>query len=183
MLPGGGYRKLSAREGYGYAKWLQTHGVACFVLKYRLGSSGYHYPAMYNDIARAARTVRANAARWGIAPGRIGVMGSSAGGHLASLLVGRHDAGDASHADPVEHISSRPDLAVLVYPVITMGKHTHAGSKKMLLGDTPSNALVEETSSERHVTKGAFFVGRCVCVSCARTCACACASAGLPVDG
>jgi acetyl esterase/lipase len=95
------------------------------VLKYRLGSNGYHHPAMLQDAARAVRWVRAHAADWKIDPQRVGIMGSSAGGHLAATLLTHFDAGDTNSADPVERQSSRPDLGILCYPVITMGEFTH----------------------------------------------------------
>jgi acetyl esterase/lipase len=122
-------------------------------LKYRLGSGGYHHPIELQDVSRALRLVRANAAEWKIDPKRIGVVGSSAGGHLASTLITHFDAGAADAADPIDRVSSRPDLGILCYPVITMGEHTHLGSRKNLLGDHPSPELIELLSNELHVTK------------------------------
>lgn len=153
ICPGGGYTHLAEHEGKDYALWLNEHGVTCFVLKYRLGSSGYRHPAMLEDAARALRIVRARAAEWKVDPDRIGIMGSSAGGHLASTLLTHFDAGKADAADPIERVSSRPDLGILCYPVITMGKFTHQGSKENLLGPNPSPALVRELSNELHVTR------------------------------
>src|SRR5690606_22279404 len=124
-----------------------------FVLKYRLGSHGYRHPRMLEDAARAVRLVRARAAEWGIDPARVGIMGSSAGGHLASTLLTHFDAGDASAADPVERQSSRPDFGILCYPVITLGEFTHQGSKRNLLGDNPAPELIELLSNERQVTE------------------------------
>jgi acetyl esterase/lipase len=152
ICPGGGYSGLAAHEGADYALWLNQHGVACFVLKYRLGSSGYHHPAMLQDAARAVRLVRARAADWKIDPKRVGIMGSSAGGHLASTLLTHFDSGDSAAADPIERQSCRPDLGILCYPVITMGQYTHGGSKNNLLGSKPSPELVEQLSSELQVT-------------------------------
>lgn len=153
ICPGGGYGGLADHEGSQYARFLNEHGVAGFVLKYRLGSAGYRHPAMLHDAARALRTVRARAGEWKLDPQRIGIMGSSAGGHLASTLVTHYDAGKPDAADPIERVSSRPDLGILCYPVISMGEHTHQGSKNNLLGKDPSPELVRELSNELHVTK------------------------------
>jgi acetyl esterase/lipase len=153
ICPGGGYGRLASHEGDHYARWLNEHGIAAFVLKYRLGPDGYRHPAMLQDAARAVRTVRAGAAGWNIDPQRVGIMGSSAGGHLASTLLTHFTAGDQKAADPVERVSSRPDLGVLCYPVITLSEpFTHRGSRSNLLGAHPSGKLVRELSNERHVT-------------------------------
>ncbi|MFT6792539.1 MAG: acetyl esterase/lipase [Rubritalea sp.] len=152
ICPGGGYGGLAGHEGKGYAEFLQMHGINAFVLKYRLGSAGYRHPVMLNDAARALRTVRANAAAWKIDPNRIGVMGSSAGGHLASTLLTHFDEGDATSKDPIERVSSRPDLGILCYAVISMGPNTHGGSRKNLLGKDPSPELIKELSNELQVT-------------------------------
>ena len=152
ICPGGGYAHLAPHEGNDYALWLNQHGVTCFVLKYRLGSSGYHYPAEFEDAARALRWVRAHADEFKIDPKRIGIMGSSAGGHLAATLLTHFDSGDTNSADVIERQSSRPDLGILCYPVITMGQFTHQGSKDNLLGKKPSRKLVKLLSSELQVT-------------------------------
>lgn len=152
ICPGGGYGGLAPHEGRDYALWLNEHGVAGFVLKYRLGSHGYRHPAMLQDAARAVRLVRARAAEWQVDPGRVGIMGSSAGGHLASTLLTHFDAGDPAAADPVERQSSRPDLGILCYPVITLGVFTHQGSKNNLLGKDPPPELVWSLSNELQVT-------------------------------
>ncbi len=153
ICPGGGYGGLASHEGRDYALWLNAHGIAGFVLKYRLGSAGYRHPVMMNDVNRAVRYVRANAGEWKLDSKRIGVMGSSAGGHLASTAVTHFDAGKPDAADPVERVSSRPDLGILCYPVITMGVNTHNGSKNNLLGKEPSEDLVKLMSNELQVTK------------------------------
>jgi acetyl esterase/lipase len=153
IFPGGGYGGLAGHEGKGYADWLTTNGISCFVVKYRLGSGGYRHPAMLQDAARAVRLVRSRAAEWKIDPKRLGIIGSSAGGHLASTLVTHFDLGKAEASDPIERQSSRPDLAVLCYAVITMGPNTHGGSKKNLLGDNPDPELVKNLSNETQVTK------------------------------
>jgi acetyl esterase/lipase len=153
ICPGGGYGGLAAHEGSDYALFLNHHGIAGFVLKYRLGSAGYRHPAMLNDVNHAIRTVRANAVQWRLDPKRIGVMGSSAGGHLASTAVTQFDAGKPDAADPIARASSRPDLGILCYPVISMGAVTHQGSRNNLLGKDPSPELVKLLSSELQVTK------------------------------
>lgn len=152
ICPGGGYEMLAAHEGRDYALWLNQHGLTCFVLKYRLGSHGYHYPAEFEDVERAMRWVRAHAGDYRIDPHRVGIIGSSAGGHLASMALTHFDSGNPSSPDPVERQSSRPDLGILCYPVITMGRYTHAGSKRNLLGPNPSPRLVRKLSSELQVT-------------------------------
>ena len=154
VCPGGGYGGLAGHEGEGYAKWLADNGVAAFVLKYRLGSKGYRHPVMLGDASRAIRLVRAKAGEWKIDPQRIGVMGSSAGGHLASTAVTHFDAGKADSVDVVDRQSSRPDFGILCYAVISMQDGvTHGGSKKNLLGDKPDPAQVELLSNEKQVTK------------------------------
>ena len=154
ICPGGGYSGLATdHEGRNYALWLNARGIAGFVLKYRLGSSGYRHPAMLNDAARALRTVRARAGEWGVDPKRIGIMGSSAGGHLASTLLTHFDAGNTNAADAIERVSSRPDLGILCYAVITMGAATHGGSKHNLLGANPAPELVRLLSNELQVTR------------------------------
>lgn len=153
ICPGGGYGGLAAHEGVDYAKFLNEQGIAGFVLKYRLGPAGYRHPTMLLDVARAVRTVRARAAEWKVDPKRIGLMGSSAGGHLASTLLTHFDAGKSDDADPIERQSSRPDIGILCYAVITMGQFTHEGSKHNLLGDHPSAELVRDLSNELQVTK------------------------------
>ena len=152
ICPGGGYGGLADHEGKGYALWLNTQGIAGFVLKYRLGSAGYRHPVMLNDAARAVRLVRARAAEWQVDPKRVGIIGSSAGGHLASTLLTHFDAGNATAADVVERQSSRPDLGILCYAVISMGPNTHQGSKTNLLGKEPSAEVVKLLSNELQVT-------------------------------
>ncbi len=152
VCPGGGYGHLADHEGKDYALWLAEHGVSGFVLKYRLGTHGYRHPRMLEDATRAVRLTRSRAKEWGIDPKRVGIMGSSAGGHLAATLLTHFDAGKADATDLIERESCRPDLGVLCYPVITMGEKTHDVSKKLLLGDNPSPELVEMLSNELHVT-------------------------------
>jgi acetyl esterase/lipase len=152
ICPGGGYAHLAPHEGNDYALWLNQHGVTCFVLKYRLGSNGYHYPAEFQDVTRAMRWVRAHADEYKINPKRVGIMGSSAGGHLAATLMTHFDSGDTNSSDVIERQSSRPDIGILCYPVITMGEFAHQGSKENLLGKEPSPELVKLLSNELQVT-------------------------------
>jgi acetyl esterase/lipase len=127
-------------------------GIAAFVLKYRLGPK-YHHPIELGDMQRAIRLVRSHSTDWHIAPGRIGVVGFSAGGHLASTVSTHFDFGDPRATDPIDRMSSRPDFAVLCYPVISMKPElAHQGSKDNLLGDMPADALVESLSNETQVT-------------------------------
>jgi acetyl esterase/lipase len=153
IYPGGGYGALAPHEGEGYAHWLNQQGITAFVLKYRLGSSGYRHPRMLEDAARAMRMVRFHAAEWKLDPKRLGIIGSSAGGHLASTLLTHFDAGQTEAADPIDRLSCRPDLGVLCYAVITMGDETHKGSRDNLLGKNPSPELIKELSNELHVSK------------------------------
>jgi len=152
VCPGGGYTHLADHEGGPVAEWLNTLGVTAFVLKYRLGPR-YHHPAPLQDAARAIRLVRSRAAEWGLDPQRIGILGFSAGGHLASTAGTHFDSGKPDDADAIERVSSKPNLMILIYPVITMRDKTHAGSKKNLLGENPSAELVALLSNEEQVTK------------------------------
>lgn len=152
VCPGGGYRHLADHEGRPVAEMLNKGGVAGFVLKYRIFPP-YGHPAPLLDAQRAIRTVRANAKEWGIDPNRIGILGFSAGGHLASSAATHFDAGKPDADDPIERVSCRPDVAILIYPVITMKKFTHQGSKTALLGKNPPDDLVDLMSNELQVTK------------------------------
>jgi acetyl esterase/lipase len=153
ICPGGGYGHLATHEGAGYGQWFAEHGITAFVLKYRLGSNGYRHPAMLQDAARAVRLVRARAGEWQLDPRRIGIIGSSAGGHLASTLLTHFDTGNPNASDPVERVSSRPDLGILCYAVISMGRFTHQGSRNNLLGTNPPPELVLDLSNELRVTE------------------------------
>jgi acetyl esterase/lipase len=149
LLEGEGERKRWPHEGSDYAKWLNSQGISAFVLRYRLGTKDYRHPVMLGDVARAIRLVRHDHERLGVDPGRVGVIGSSAGGHLALTLCLKGDDGDATAADPIDRQRSRPDLAVLCYPVVSMvsGK-THVGSRVMLLGGGADEAAARELSGE-----------------------------------
>jgi acetyl esterase/lipase len=153
IAPGGSYARLSMNnEGRAPANHFNTLGIAAFVLRYRLGPR-YHHPIELGDAQRAIRTVRARAAEWHIATDRIGIMGFSAGGHLASSASTHFDAGTPDAADPIDRVSSRPDFAVLAYPVISFVEPwTHQGSKANLLGEHPDPALARSLSSDTQVS-------------------------------
>lgn len=153
LAPGGAYRALAMNhEGRQVANYLNTLGIATFVLRYRLGPK-YQHPVELGDIQRAVRLVRARADDWHVAPDRIGVMGFSAGGHLASTVSTHFDAGDAAAGDPIDRVSSRPDFAILGYPVITLTESwTHQGSRTSLLGENPDPQLAASLSNETQVT-------------------------------
>lgn len=154
IFPGGGYGHLANHEGDGYARWFNELGIVGFVLKYRLGSDGYRHPAMLQDAARAVRTVRARAAEWNVDPKRVGIVGSSAGGHLASTMLTHFDSGKTNAEDLIERESSRPDLAILCYPVVSLSDPlAHKGSRLNLLGTNPPPELVKELSANLQVTK------------------------------
>jgi acetyl esterase/lipase len=158
ICPGGGYNILAYDwEGSDIARWLNSHGIAAFVLKYRLpGSKSNVVPhkSPLMDAQRAVRMVRYNAERWHIDQDKIGIMGFSAGGHLASTLSTHFDSGDPSSVDPIERASCRPDFSLLVYPVISFtGEFTHSGSRNALLGENPDEELVEYYSNELQVTE------------------------------
>lgn len=152
ICPGGGYRFVSfEREGRQFANWLSTLGVTSFVLKYRLGEFGH--PAPLQDVLRAVRLVRSRAAEFKIDADRIGVMGSSAGGHLAACAGTLYDNPAGRTGAALDAVSARPDFLILMYPVITMtNPYTHAGSRRELLGEHPSPELVDLMSTEKQVT-------------------------------
>jgi acetyl esterase/lipase len=153
ICPGGGYGGLAVdHEGKAIADWMNSVGVTAFVLRYRLGPR-YHHPAPLQDVQRAIRIVRTRAAEWKLDPKRIGVIGFSAGGHLASSVSTHFDAGDPAAQDPVDQQSCRPDFAILCYPVITMTEPwMHKGSKRNLLGEDPDPKLADSLSSDKQIT-------------------------------
>ena len=154
VCPGGGYARLASNhEGRQVASYLNSLGMAAFVLRYRLGPR-YHHPIELGDAQRAIRMVRSRATEWRLDPARIGIMGFSAGGHLAMSASTMFDSGDARAADPIDRAGSRPDFAVLGYPVISMtAPWTHQGSKQNLLGDGANADLAKRLSGEFAVTK------------------------------
>lgn len=178
ICPGGGYGNMAMiHEGVEVALWLNERGVNAFVLKYRISGQGggkmpdklsevavplyknwpYVKGALQNgpmlDVSRAIRLVRSKAKEFNVDPNRIGVWGFSAGGHLASTCATHFDAGDAKAEDAIDRVSSRPDFAILSYPVITMTEKTHGGSRRNLLGDKPDEKQLELFSNEKQVSK------------------------------
>lgn len=158
ICPGGGYGVLAYDwEGLDIAKWLNSHGIAGIVLKYRLPSGeSQTEPHMVplTDAKRALRLVRSHAEEWNISPEKIGIMGFSAGGHLASTLATHFDAGNDQSTDSIEKLSSRPDFAILGYPVVSFDtSFTHSGSRNNLIGQNPDSKWVEYFSNEKQVTE------------------------------
>lgn len=153
ICPGGGYGGLATgHEGHEIAAWFNERGITALMLEYRLGSKGYQHPAPLLDAQRAIRYARSQAEALGYATDKVGLMGFSAGGHLASTAGTHFDDGDKAAKDPIDKLSCRPDFLMLGYPVITMGEKTHGWSKRNLLGATPDPELVELLSNEKHVT-------------------------------
>lgn len=152
ICPGGGYQILAMdHEGYNIANWFAERGVAGIVLKYRMPNGHHQIPS--GDARRAIRTVRANAKEWGIDPAKVGIAGSSAGGHLASTVGTRFDPGNSEAVDPVERYSSRPDFMLLLYPVISFNEEFgHMGSRRNLIGDGNNWEMVQQYSNELHIT-------------------------------
>lgn len=151
ICPGGAYWALMmSYEGRDIAKWLNGMGIAGIVLKYRVAP--YQHPAPMLDAQRCMRVVRKNAKEWGIKPDHIGIMGFSAGGHVASTVGTHYDAGNPKATDPIDQISCRPDFMILIYPVITMGEKGHAGSRNTLLGPNSTAAEIDFVSNEKQVT-------------------------------
>jgi len=149
IFPGGGYHHLSEHEGIGYAEFFSKAGIACFVVSYRLGTDGHRHPAMLEDALAAIGTIRSQAAEFGVDPRRIGVMGSSAGGHLAAHAMVAWDQCESE-------VSLRPDFGILCYPVITFrdARPPRRSSFVQLTGGDASEAFIEELSCERHVSAG-----------------------------
>jgi acetyl esterase/lipase len=150
VFPGGGYVGHAPHESEPVAQWLNSLGIAPFVLRYR--TAPYRHPAPLLDAQRAIRMVRTRAKDFNVDPKRIGILGFSAGGHLASTTGTHYDGGNKESPDPIERVSSRPDALILCYPVITFGDYCHAGSRAALLGDDPPESLVRLLSNELQVT-------------------------------
>lgn len=146
VLPGGGYGGCSDQEGDPVAGWLNGLGISAFVLDYSVAPA--RYPQALYDARRAMQYIRANAGRFKIDPKRVGVIGFSAGGHLAACLSNLHAEGNAQVTDELEKVSARPDVSILCYPVISWGEFRHQGSMDNLLGPEPDSRLVEKTSME-----------------------------------
>ena len=156
VCPGGGYTHLATdHEGVQVAQWLNSFGVTAFMLQYRHRGSGagYGHPAPLQDAQRAIRTVRSRAAEWGVKTDRIGILGFSAGGHLASTASTHFDEKVYDAADAIDEASARPDFSVLIYPVISMAEsYTHRGSVQSLLGRNPTVEVLDAMSGEKNVT-------------------------------
>jgi acetyl esterase/lipase len=151
ICPGGGYGVLvTGGEGHGIAEWLNQHGITGIVLEYRLPKGRSLVPLL--DAQQAIRLVRANAKDWGINRSRVGIMGFSAGGHLAATAGTHFDDGDPRGTTTVDRMSCRPDFTILVYPVVTMGDGTHQGTRTNLLGPNPSPEMIKRFSNELQVT-------------------------------
>ena len=155
VCPGGGYGGLAMdHEGHQIGRWLNEHGITAFILDYRHRGKGYGHPAPLQDAQRAIRTVRSRAAEFRLEPTKVGILGFSAGGHLASSAVTHFDAGNKDAADKIERESCRPDFGILCYPVIAFDQpFTHRGSQKNLLGEGAAADLVKSMSSEQAVTE------------------------------
>ncbi len=155
VCPGGGYGGLAMdHEGKQIGEWLNSHGITALICDYRHRGKGYGHPAPLQDVQRAIRTARSRAKELGFEPNKIGVLGFSAGGHLASTAVTHFDAGDEKSEDPIARVSSRPDFGVLCYAVIAFDQpYTHKGSQNNLLGKDASPDLVASLSNEKQVSK------------------------------
>lgn len=152
VCPGGGYGTLAPHEGEPVALWLNSAGITAFVLRYR-HAPAYQHPIPLGDLQRAIRTVRSRGGEWKLDAYRIGILGFSAGGHLVSSASTHFDAGNPDSADPIERAGSRPDAAILIYPVIAFdGPHAHLGSRTNLLGESPDEELIRYLSSTAQVT-------------------------------
>lgn len=150
VCPGGGYRMLTPHEGKPIARWLNGLGIAAFVLEYRVAP--HRHPVPLGDLQRAIRLARGRAAEWGLAGQPLGVLGFSAGGHLAATAGVFGDDGEAQSADPVAHSSSRPDALVLCYPVVSFSRARHQGSIENLLGPDATDEQIVALSLETLVT-------------------------------
>ena len=157
VCPGGAYTALADQhEGLDVARFYNQHGFDAFVLHYRLNSldqSGHRFPDQYRDVTTALRTIKSRSKEWKLDPERLGIIGFSAGGHLASMGTTMHLAANKKSKNPLEQWSSRPAFAILIYPVITLaGAPAHNYSREMLLGKNPDNALVDSLSTQNRVT-------------------------------
>lgn len=157
ICPGGGYGGLAVgHEGTDVATWATNLGTTAFVLHYRLGRQGHHYPTQLIDVQRAIRLVRSKAKEFAIDPHRIGIMGFSAGGHLASMAATLFDERPllpGLTTDAIDSVSARPDLVVLCYPVISLhAPHTHRGSRRNLLGKADADGIAKQLSTDLRVT-------------------------------
>ena len=155
ICPGGGYGNLAMdHEGHQIARWLNEHGISAFICDYRHRKKGYGHPAPLQDVQRAIGIVRSRAKQWHLKANQIGVLGFSAGGHLASTAATHFNVGQQNADAPADPVSNRPDFAVLCYPVIAFGEDfTHRGSQRNLIGKNPTPELIAELSNEKQVTR------------------------------
>jgi acetyl esterase/lipase len=156
VLPGGGYTMLaSGHEGHEYCRWLNERGITAMLVKYRVSGNDalqYSHPVPHIDARRALRTLRSMAGEYGIK--QVGIMGSSAGGHLAATCATRfRDRYEQETQDAIDQLECRPDFAILIYPVISMTEISHGGSKRRLLGPSPTAEMIEALSTEKQVSK------------------------------
>lgn len=156
ICPGGGYSHLADQhEGVDVARFYNQYGFDAFVLHYRLNNGaqqGHKFPDQYQDVTTAMRTIKSRAKEWNLDPERVGVLGFSAGGHLASMNTTMHLAANRKSKNALEQWSTRPAFSILIYPVITLsGRSAHNGSREMLLGKNPDNALVDSLSTYNRV--------------------------------
>ncbi|MEC5125976.1 alpha/beta hydrolase [Verrucomicrobiales bacterium BCK34] len=154
LIPGGSYQGIYEGQGEPFARWLNEQGITVFVLRYRLGKSGYRYPSQLQDAVEAMRQIRGNAGKWKIDPNRIGAMGFSAGGHLLTTLLNHPEDGEVEGREGGNEVSPRPDIAIVCYPVVSMITKPHLASRKNLIGESPDEELVRRTSSELQVRPG-----------------------------
>lgn len=154
ICPGGGYGHLAmGHEGHEIAMWLKSLGITGVVLEYRMSKGGYSHPIPLNDAQRAIRTIRSRAKELNLDPSRIGILGFSAGGHLASTAGTHFDSGQPAALDPINQVGCRPDFMILCYPVIAFGEpFTHTGSQRNLIGKDPSAELIAHLSNEKQVS-------------------------------
>ena len=154
ICPGGGYGHLAMdHEGHQIARWLNSLGITGVILEYRHRGKGYGHPAPLRDVQRALRLVRHQAREWRIQANKVGVLGFSAGGHLAASASVHHDTGNPNPIDPIDRQTCRPDFSILCYAVIAFEQpFTHKGSQRNLLGKQPSKELTLKMSSDRQVT-------------------------------
>jgi acetyl esterase/lipase len=155
VMPGGGYtHEVMEQEGAMEARWLAAHGIAAFVLEYRL-SPAYIFPSPMLDASRAIQYVRSHAAELGVKPDAIGIWGFSAGGHLSGYMATTHNAGDTHAADPIDRVSDRPDFAIISYGVLALDVYARAGTTplKTLIGDHPTQAQIDAVDPVKHVSK------------------------------
>jgi acetyl esterase/lipase len=158
VCPGGGYGHLAEQhEGVDVARFYNQFGFDAFVLHYRLNDfaqAGHRYPDQYRDVTTALRIIRSRSKEWSINPDRIGIIGFSAGGHLASMATTMHLPANKKSKNPIEQVSSRPAFSILIYPVITLsGAPAHRGSVENLLGKNPDNSLVDSLSTQNRVNE------------------------------